>query len=48
MIILGIDLGLATVGWGAVEYSASRFHAIAYGTIRTEAGLPVEERVSQI
>ncbi len=48
MVILGVDPGLATVGWGAVEYAASRFHTLAYGTIRTEAGLPVDERLSQI
>ncbi len=48
MVILGVDPGLSTVGWGAVEYSASRFRTLAYGAIRTKAGLPVEERLSQI
>ena len=48
MVILGIDPGLATVGWGAVEYTGSRFRPLAFGAIRTEAGLPVEERLGQI
>jgi len=48
MVILGIDPGLAIVGWGAVEYSGSRFRPLAFGAIRTEAGLPVEERLAQI
>ena len=48
MIILGIDPGLAIVGWGVIEYNASRFKTIAYGTITTEAGLDVEVRLQQI
>jgi len=48
MVILGIDPGLAIVGWGVVEYAANRFRPLAYGSIRTEAGLPVQERLFQI
>lgn len=48
MRILGIDPGLATVGWGIIEYSGVRMHPIAYGSIQTRAGLPVEERLEQI
>ena len=48
MVILGIDPGLATLGWGVVEYASSRFRPIAYGAIRTPAGEPVEDRLSTI
>ncbi len=48
MIILGIDPGLAIVGWGVVEYRNSRFRTVAYGAINTPAGIPTEERLSMI
>ena len=48
MVILGIDPGLAIVGWGAVQYAANRFAPMAYGSIQTKAGIPVEDRLSQI
>ncbi len=48
MIILGIDPGLAIVGWGAVEYNASHFKVLGYGAIETPAGMPTEQRLSLI
>lgn len=48
MVILGIDPGLAIVGWGAVECVNGRFRVLGYGSIRTEARTPVEERINQI
>lgn len=48
MIILGIDPGLAIVGWGAVEYSGSHFKTLGYGSIETPAGMPTESRLSMI
>ncbi len=48
MRILGIDPGLAIVGWGVVEYNASKFHTVAYGALRTPAGIPTEDRLSLI
>lgn len=48
MVILGIDPGLAIVGWGVVDYNASHFKVIAYGALETPAGLPTEERLSMI
>ena len=48
MIILGIDPGLAIVGWGVVDYSASHFKVLGYGALETPAGLPTEERLSMI
>lgn len=48
MIILGIDPGLATVGWGVVQFAKSRFTPLAYGAIQTKPGVAVEERLTQI
>ncbi len=48
MVILGVDPGLAIVGWGVLQYSANRFKPVAYGSIQTKAGLPVEDRLAQI
>lgn len=48
MIILGIDPGLAIVGWGVVEYQGSRFRTLGYGSIETPAGMPTEERLALI
>lgn len=48
MIILGIDPGLAIVGWGVIEYQSSRFRTIAYGSIQTPAGTRTEERLKAI
>lgn len=45
MIILGIDPGLAIVGWGVVEYDRGSFRTLGYGAIRTESGLDVEDRL---
>ena len=43
MVILGIDPGLAIVGWGVIEYSGSRFRVLGYGAIETPAGVSLEE-----
>lgn len=48
MIILGIDPGLAIVGWGVIEYQSSHFRTIAYGSIQTPAGTRTEERLKAI
>ncbi|MBE6637401.1 MAG: crossover junction endodeoxyribonuclease RuvC [Ruminococcaceae bacterium] len=48
MIILGIDPGLAIVGYGIVEYQAHGFRTLAYGAITTPAHTPVEERLAAI
>ena len=48
MIILGIDPGLAIVGWGVIEYNHARFRTIAYGSLRTPAGMATEERLRSI
>ena len=48
VIILGIDPGLAIVGWGIVEYKSTRFRTIAYGSVQTPAGMKTEERLKLI
>ena len=49
MVVLGIDPGLATVGFGVVEsLRGSDFRALEYGAVLTEAGRKVEDRLSEI
>ncbi|MBO4356237.1 MAG: crossover junction endodeoxyribonuclease RuvC [Clostridia bacterium] len=48
MIILGIDPGLAIVGYGIIEYKNSRFKTLAFGSIQTPAHTPVEKRLTSI
>ena len=48
MIILGIDPGLAIVGYGVIEYEKNRFRTLAYGAITTPAHTPIPERLSMI
>ena len=48
MVILGIDPGLAIVGWGVIDYTKGKFNVLGYGSIRTEAGLTVQQRISEI
>ena len=46
--ILGIDPGIAIVGWGVVDSEKFKYKPVAYDSIQTAAGLPVEERLDQI
>ncbi len=48
MIILGIDPGLATVGWGVIESVRGRTRPIAYGAITTPAHTDIEARLLMI
>ncbi|MFQ9146880.1 MAG: crossover junction endodeoxyribonuclease RuvC [Eubacteriales bacterium] len=48
MIILGIDPGIAIVGYGVVEYRNSRFVTLAHGSIQTPAHTDVEARLEMI
>jgi crossover junction endodeoxyribonuclease RuvC len=45
MIILGIDPGIAIVGYGIVEFKNQRFQTLAYGAITTKAGVKTERRL---
>lgn len=48
MIILGIDPGIAIVGWGVVECVNGKFRALDYGSITTGPESPVEDRLADI
>ncbi len=48
MIILGIDPGLATVGFGVVRKENSKITLIDFGIISTHAGVPLPKRLSVI
>ena len=48
MRILGIDPGLAIVGWGVIDNKGSRFDVVGYGSVQTPAGMPTEQRLCEI
>ena len=48
MVILGIDPGLAIVGWGVLDYDKNRFRPLAYGSIQTPAGMETARRLALI
>ncbi len=48
MIILGIDPGIAIVGYGIIDYTAGKFHVLDYGAITTPAHTPPEDRLATI
>jgi len=48
MVILGIDPGLALMGYGVVRYENSKLSLVDCGTIVTEAGMPLPRRLNII
>lgn len=48
MRILGIDPGVATIGFGLIEAEGGRQQMLRYGAITTPAGLPLATRLVQI
>lgn len=48
MRVMGIDPGIAIVGFGLVEQRGNQLKAIEYGSIQTEAGLSTATRLKQI
>ena len=48
MIILGIDPGIAIVGYGIVEYKNSRFRVIDYGAVTTPAHTDILKRLDMV
>lgn len=48
MIILGIDPGYATVGYGVVSYNGHCFEALGYGAITTPPDMPFAQRLEVI
>lgn len=48
MVILGIDPGLATLGYGVIEVDGDRRRVIQYGTLTTPAGVPMPQRLRAV
>jgi crossover junction endodeoxyribonuclease RuvC len=46
--IIGVDPGLASTGWGLVDYCDSRLHCAGYGCIETPPDMPRGERLKSI
>ena len=48
MRILGIDPGLAIVGYGVIDFVRGKFSVVAMGSIETPAGIDTEDRLKMI
>ncbi len=48
MIVLGIDPGVATIGFGAIRAERQKNVLLRYGTITTPPGIPLSRRLLQI
>ncbi len=48
MIILGVDPGTATTGYGALEYTNGNFHLKSCGCIMTSSQLSLSKRLQKI
>jgi len=48
MIVVGIDPGTASTGYGVVESAGSRLRALAHGVIETSPAIPLERRLADI
>ena len=48
MRIMGIDPGLANIGYGVIEHSGQQSKMLVNGAIKTEAGTPLAQRLKQI
>jgi len=48
VIILGLDPGLGTTGWGLIEAQGNRLGHIANGQIKTDATAPLARRLATL
>jgi crossover junction endodeoxyribonuclease RuvC len=49
MLVVGIDPGIATTGYGFIRPSTSgRLEAVAFGVLRTDAGVALPERLASL
>lgn len=46
MRIIGIDPGYAIMGYGILDYNGNKFKTVTYGSIETDAGVPMPERLN--
>lgn len=48
MVIMGIDPGIAIVGYAVVELKGNSYKVLDYSAITTEAGVPTPDRLGKI
>ncbi len=48
MLVVGIDPGTATTGYGFVRETSQGIEVVAFGTITTPAGMPLEQRLLRL
>ena len=48
MIILGLDPGLATTGWGLIRADGNRLSHLANGQMKTDAKQPLPQRLAHL
>ena len=48
MIILGLDPGLGTTGWGLIRAEGNRLAHVANGQIKTDSAAPLPRRLSAL
>lgn len=48
MILLGLDPGLQTTGWGVIEAHGNRLRHIANGSVRSKSADPLAQRLAQL
>jgi crossover junction endodeoxyribonuclease RuvC len=48
MLVLGVDPGLATTGYGLVRKVEGQLQSVAYGVVKTPARRPLPERLQQL
>lgn len=48
MVVLGIDPGIETCGYGAIQGEGQRIAALAYGVVATKASEPTAQRLLRI
>jgi crossover junction endodeoxyribonuclease RuvC len=47
-VVLGLDPGTASTGFGVISVSGNRLRALEYGVLETAPGIPPERRLEQI
>src|SRR6058998_3842759 len=48
LILIGLDPGLATTGWGIIAAEGNRLSHIANGQVRTDSSAPLPKRLAAI
>ena len=48
MIVLGLDPGLGTTGWGVIRAEGNRLSHVANGRLRTDSAAPLARRLAHL